>query len=91
MIKLAVFMKKKCSYFNNNFLSVQVLKILFPSFKEGENCKTFLASRLPPPDMQHFPNHWSTQKFLTSGIGPDILMKVLKATLYSYFGRLAFV
>ena len=30
------------------------------------------------PNMQHFPNHWSMQIFLTSGIGPDILMKVFE-------------
>ena len=28
--------------------------------------------------MPHFPNHWSMQIFLTSGIGPDILMKVFE-------------
>ena len=98
MIKLQVFMKKKCSYLNNNFLSVQVLKILFPSLKGGKYCKTFLASRLPQicnifsilPNMQHFPNHWSTQIFLTSGIGPDILMKVFEGYIILLFRQAGF-
>ena len=89
MIKLPVFMKKKCSNLNNNFLSVQVLKILFPSLKEGKNRKTFLASRLPL-DMQHLPNHWSTQNFLTSGIGPDILMKVSEGYIILLFLQAGF-
>ena len=40
--------------------------------------------------MQHFPNHWLMQIFLTSEIGPDILIKVLKAALYSLFRLAAF-
>ena len=28
--------------------------------------------------MQHFPNLWLMQIYFTSGIGPDILMKVFK-------------
>ena len=28
--------------------------------------------------MQHFPDRWSMQTFLTSGIGPDILIKVFE-------------
>ena len=63
-----------------------MLEILFPSLKEGKNCKTFLASWLPQicnifpilPNTQHFPNRWSMQVFLTSGRGPDILIKVFE-------------
>ena len=69
-------------------------------FKRREKLQNFTGFRGFPqicnifpilPNMQHFPNHWSMQIFLTSGIGLDILMKVfegyiillLKATLYS--------
>ena len=45
---------------------------------------------LPPPDMQHFPNHWSTHKFLTSGIGPDILMKVFEGYIILLFRQAVF-
>ena len=77
-----------------------MLEIIFPSLKDGENCKTFLASRLVPdpptifgtnqtclptprfaqilPSMQTFPNHWSMQIFLPSGIGSDILMTLFE-------------
>ena len=40
--------------------------------------------------MQHFPNDWSMQIFLTSGIGPDILMKVFEGPLYSLFWQADF-
>ena len=40
--------KKKCSYLNNNSLSVYVLEMLFPSLKEGKNCKTLLVLWLTP-------------------------------------------
>ena len=60
-----------------------MLEILFPSLKEGKNCKTFLALRLPP-DMQHFSHSSQYATFYQSlvnadfGIGPDILIKVFE-------------
>ena len=56
-------------------------------FKRREKLQNFTGFRGFPqicnifpilPNMQHFPNHWSMQIFLTSGIGPDILMKVFE-------------
>ena len=43
VIKMPFLKKKKCSYLNNNSLSVYVLEKLFPSLKEGKNCKIFLV------------------------------------------------
>ena len=86
---------------------------LFPSLKEGKNCRMFLVlrltqdpptlfetnqtcSRAPPyaqilPNMQYFPNHRSMQICFTSGIGPDILMKVIEGYMYVlYLGSLGF-
>ena len=45
----------------------------FPGFAAPPRYATFFPIL---PSMQHFPNHWSMQIFLTSGIGPDILMRV---------------
>ena len=61
--------------------------MLFPSFFRGEKLQNFPGFAAPPryatffpilPNMQHFPNHCSMQIFLTSGIGPDILMRVFE-------------
>ena len=43
MVKLLFFKKKKCSYLNNNSVSVWVMELLFPSLKEAKNCKMFLV------------------------------------------------
>ena len=48
MIKLPFLQKKKCSYLNNNSLSVYVLEMLFPSLEEEKNCKTLLVLWLTP-------------------------------------------
>ena len=83
MIKLSVFKKKKCSYLYNNFVTDKVPEILFPSLHDGKNCKVFLCSPTPHfaqvfSSMQHFPIIDQCRFFFTSGIGPNILMKVLE-------------
>ena len=45
----------------------------------GFTCSPQICNIFPIlPNMQHFPNRWSMQIFLTSEIGPDILMKVFE-------------
>ena len=64
-----------------------MLGILFPSLKVGKNCKTFLAFAAFPryatfspfsPICKIFPIIGQCRFFLTSGIGPDILVKVFE-------------
>ena len=64
-----------------------MLGILFPSLKVGKNCKTFLAFAAFPryatfspffPICKIFPIIGQCRFFLTSGIGPDILIKVFE-------------
>ena len=64
-----------------------MLGILFPSLKVGKNCKTFLAFAAFPryatfssfsPICKIFLIIGQCRFFLTSGIGPDILIKVFE-------------
>ena len=75
-------------------------EILFPSLKEGKNCKTFLASQLPP-DMQYFSHSSQYATFSQSLVNADFF-NFLDRPWYSdesvwrlhytpYIGRLAFV
>ena len=52
-IKLPVFRNKICLHFNNNFVSAQVVEILFPRIHENKNSQIFLWWHWPsdPPNV----------------------------------------